>query len=202
MQGLISPGSSIRREGRGRTITEEAWIARIVSGDADAFRELVDKYGNYLFQAVYGVLRSTKDAEDVTQEALLKIYASLPQYRYQGFKTWLTRIAVNKAIDFKRSQNRKKEELTDDWEEHTLPEPLQSSSVETQVIRRERSTYVRERLDHLPENYRDVVVAFYIEEKSYQQIAEEQQVAIKTVESKLYRAKQYMRKVWKEEEWE
>ncbi|WP_301292672.1 RNA polymerase sigma factor [Paenibacillus tyrfis] len=202
MQGLVSPGSSIRREGRGRTITEEAWIARIVSGDADAFRELVDKYGNYLFQAVYGVLRSTKDAEDVTQEALLKIYASLPQYRYQGLKTWLTRIAVNKAIDFKRSQDRKKEDLTDDWEGRTPPEPLQSSPVETQVIRRERSTYVRERLDRLPENYRDVVVAFYIEEKSYQQIAEEQQVAIKTVESKLYRAKQYMRKVWKEEEWE
>ncbi|XOK61239.1 RNA polymerase sigma factor [Paenibacillus elgii] len=202
MQGLISPGSSIRREGRGRTITEEAWIARIISGDADAFRELVDKYGNCLFQAVYGVLRSTKDAEDVTQEALLKIYASLPQYRYQGFKTWLTRIAVNKAIDFKRSQDRKKEELTDDWEGRTPPEPTQSSPVETQVIRRERSTYVRERLDRLPENYRDVVVAFYIEEKSYQQIAEEQHVAIKTVESKLYRAKQYMRKVWKEEEWE
>ncbi|KEQ25192.1 RNA polymerase sigma factor [Paenibacillus tyrfis] len=202
MQGLVSPGSSIRREGRGRTITEEAWIARIVSGDADAFRELVDKYGSYLFQAVYGVLRSTKDAEDVTQEALLKIYASLPQYRYQGLKTWLTRIAVNKAIDFKRSQDRKKEDLTDDWEGRTPPEPLQSSPVETQVIRRERSTYVRERLDRLPENYRDVVVAFYIEEKSYQQIAEEQQVAIKTVESKLYRAKQYMRKVWKEEEWE
>ncbi|WP_237763055.1 RNA polymerase sigma factor [Paenibacillus sp. A3] len=202
MQGLVSPGSSIRREGRGRTITEEAWIARIVSGDADAFRELVDKYGNYLFQAVYGVLRSTKDAEDVTQEALLKIYASLPQYRYQGLKTWLTRIAVNKAIDFKRSQDRKKEDLTDDWEGHTPPEPLQSNPVETQIIRRERSTYVRERLDRLPENYRDVVVAFYIEEKSYQQIAEEQQVAIKTVESKLYRAKQYMRRVWKEEEWE
>ncbi|MBU7317521.1 sigma-70 family RNA polymerase sigma factor [Paenibacillus sp. SM 69] len=174
----------------------------MISGDADAFRELVDKYGNYLFQAVYGVLRSTKDAEDVTQEALLKIYASLPQYRYQGFKTWLTRIAVNKAIDFKRSQDRKKEELTDDWEGRTPPEPTQSNPVETQVIRRERSTYVRERLDRLPENYRDVVVAFYIEEKSYQQIAEEQQVAIKTVESKLYRAKQYMRKVWKEEEWE
>ncbi|KPV56901.1 DNA-directed RNA polymerase subunit sigma [Paenibacillus sp. A3] len=162
----------------------------------------MDKYGNYLFQAVYGVLRSTKDAEDVTQEALLKIYASLPQYRYQGLKTWLTRIAVNKAIDFKRSQDRKKEDLTDDWEGHTPPEPLQSNPVETQIIRRERSTYVRERLDRLPENYRDVVVAFYIEEKSYQQIAEEQQVAIKTVESKLYRAKQYMRRVWKEEEWE
>lgn len=202
MQGFVCPVSSIRREGRGSTIREEAWIARIVSGDADAFRELVDKYGNYLFQAVYGVLRSTKDAEDVTQEALLKIYASLPQYRYQGLKTWLTRIAVNKAIDFKRSQERKKEDLTDDWEGRTPLEPLQNSPVEAQIIRRERSTYVRERLDCLPENYRDVVVAFYIEEKSYQQIAEEQQVAIKTVESKLYRAKQYMRKVWKEEEWE
>lgn len=52
----------------------------------------------------------------------------------------------------------------------------------------------------MPEAYRDVVVAFYIEEKSYQQIALEQKLALKTVESKLYRAKQYMRRTWKEED--
>lgn len=174
----------------------------MMAGDRDAFRELVDQYGSYLFKAVFSVLRSTKDAEDVTQEALLKIYASLPQYRYQGLKTWMARIAVNKAIDFKRAKDRKKEELTDEWEGLDVQPMLRERPVEDMVLNRERSDRVRDYLDQLPENYRDVVVAFYIEEKSYQQIAEEQQIALKTVESKLYRAKQYMRKVWKEEEWE
>lgn len=132
----------------------------------------------------------------------MKIYTSLPQYRHQGLKTWMTRIAVNKAIDFKRAKARKREELTNEWEGHGV-EPLpRESSVEDTVVCRERRARVRDYVDQLPESYRDVVVAFYIEEKSYQQIAEEQQIALKTVESKLYRAKQYMRKIWKEEEWE
>ncbi|WP_210023267.1 MULTISPECIES: sigma-70 family RNA polymerase sigma factor [unclassified Paenibacillus] len=173
-----------------------------MAGERDAFRELVDQYGSYLFKAVYAVLRSTKDAEDVTQEALMKIYTSLPQYRYQGLKTWMTRIAVNKAIDFKRSKDRKKEELTIEWEGLGAEPLLRECPVEDTVIYRERRDRVRDYVDQLPESYRDVVVAFYIEEKSYQQISEEQQIALKTVESKLYRAKQYMRKVWKEEEWE
>lgn len=185
----------------GETITEEAWIARMAAGDRDAFRELVDKYGRYLFQSVFAVLRSTKDAEDVTQEVLLKICSSLPQYQYQGFKTWITRIAVNKAIDFRRARDRKKEQLTDQWESLQHQDNVQDNSLEANVISRERREQVRDQLERLPENYRDVVIAFYFEEKSYQQIADEQKMALKTVESKLYRAKQYMRKHWKEEEW-
>jgi RNA polymerase sigma factor (sigma-70 family) len=161
----------------------------------------VDKYGRYLFQAVYAVLRSTKDAEDVTQETLLKIYASLPQYQHQGFKTWITRIAVNKAIDFKRARERKKELLTDEWEGLEIPAAQRDNPVEDTVLIGERRERMRDILDRLPESYRDVVIAFYIDEKSYQQIANEQHLALKTVESKLYRAKQYMRKHWKEEEW-
>ncbi|MCZ8523384.1 MULTISPECIES: RNA polymerase sigma factor [Paenibacillus] len=190
------------REGRGRPITEEAWIARIIAGDREAFRELVERYGADLYKAVYSVLHSAKDAEDVTQEVLLKIYSSLPQYRHGGLKTWLTRIAVHKAIDYKRSRDRKKEQLTGEWEETQGTGQLQESPVEAHVMRRDRRERVRESLERLPGAYRKVVVAFYLEDKSYQQIAAEQQIAVKTVESKLYRAKQYMRKVWKEEDLE
>ena len=194
--------SSITCREEGETITEEAWIARMAAGDRDAFRELVDKYGRYLFQSVYAVLRSTKDAEDVTQEVLLKICSSLPQYQYHGFKTWITRIAVNKAIDFKRARDRKREQLTDQWDSLPHQDHVYDDSLEAGVISRERREQVRDQLERLPDNYRDVVIAFYIEEKSYQQIADEQNIALKTVESKLYRAKQYMRKHWKEEEWQ
>lgn len=173
-----------------------------MAGDRDAFRELVDRYGRYLYQAVYGVLHSVKDAEDVTQEALINIFESLPQYRHQGFKSWITRIAVNKAIDYKRSKERKKEQLTAEWEELEAAAAAGAGrhTVEDTVLEREKRSRVHDYVDQLPEHYRDVVVAFYIEEKSYQQIAQEQQIALKTVESKLYRAKQYLRKAWKEED--
>ncbi|TDF93604.1 sigma-70 family RNA polymerase sigma factor [Paenibacillus piri] len=159
----------------------------------------MDKYSSYLYHAVYSVLRSAKDAEDVTQEALLKIYASLPQYQYQGLKTWMTRIAVNKAIDHKRAMERKREQLTADIED-MLPEDS-THTVEEEVLENQRRQQIKQYLDDIPANYREVVVAYYIEDKSYQEIAAEQGVTLKTVESKLYRAKQWIRKHWKEEEW-
>jgi len=184
----------------GENISEESkWIERIVAGDVQSFRLLMNKYQSYLYHVAFSVLRSSKDAEDVTQEALLKIYASLPQYQHQGFKTWITRITVNKAIDYKRSLERKREQLTNEPE---LLAPVNPAhTVEEEVLHNQRRQRIRECLELMPDNYRDVVVAFYIEDKSYQEIAIEQGVTLKTVESKLYRAKQWIRKHWKEEEW-
>jgi RNA polymerase sigma factor (sigma-70 family) len=200
VQGRAGIASSIVTERRGRTITEESeWIERIIAGDRQVFRLLMDKYSSYLYHAVFSVLRSAKDAEDVTQEALIKIYASLPQYQHQGLKTWMTRIAINKAIDHKRALERKKEQLTAEIEELLPSDGIHS--VEEAVFSKQRRQQLRQYLDDIPANYREVVVAYYMEEKSYQEIAEEQGVALKTVESKLYRAKQWIRKHWKEEEW-
>jgi RNA polymerase sigma factor (sigma-70 family) len=188
-------------ERRGRTITEETdWIKRIVAGDHDAFRLLMDKYNTYLFHVAYSVLRSTKDAEDVTQEVLLKIYASLPHYQHKGLKAWMTRIAFNKSIDYKRALERKREQPTADMEGLGRAE-ANDISVEDEVMTAQLQQRVRDCLHEIPDNYRQVVLAYYIEDKSYQEIAIQQGVAIKTVESKLYRAKQWIRKHWKEEEW-
>lgn len=107
--------TSIYLERRGRVITEEQRIAQALSGDREAFRHLALQYGPYLYQVVYGVLQSPKDAEDVTQEVPPKCTLPSLSISKEGFKTWITRIAVNKAIDFKRSR-RKREELTDDVE--------------------------------------------------------------------------------------
>lgn len=63
------------------------------------FRWLVQEYGTYIYRVTYSVLHDAKEAEDAAQETFLQIYKSLPEYRSQGLKTWMTRIAVNKAID-------------------------------------------------------------------------------------------------------
>ena len=86
----------------GKDIEDEDWVDLILAGDTEAFRLLIDRYANYIYQAAYGVLRNGKDAEDVAQEAFVQIFLSLPRYQRKGLKSWMARIAVNKAIDYRR----------------------------------------------------------------------------------------------------
>lgn len=181
-----------------RVISDQILIKKILDGNDHAFRLLVEKYRTELFRTIYAVLRNQKDAEDATQEVFMKIYRSLPQYENQGFKTWMKRIAVNHAIDMKRKQTRRHEDMVEAFEYDSLTSPR--DHVEVIVITEEKRRLVRERLEDLPDNYREVVHDFYIAEKSYQQMAEEQQVQVKTIETKLYRARHWMKKHWKEDD--
>jgi RNA polymerase sigma factor (sigma-70 family) len=160
----------------------------------------VEKYRTDLFRVVFAVLRDQKDAEDATQEVFIKIYHSLPNYENQGFKTWITRIAVNHAIDMKRKRDRRREDVVEGAQLESMV--VQGHGVEAQVVTSEQRRLVRERLHELPENYRNMIYDFYIEEKSYQQIAEEQEMQVKAVETRLYRARHWMKKHWKEDDFQ
>lgn len=172
----------------------------MLAGDDHAFRLLVEQNKVYLFRIVFSVLKNEKEAEDALQEVFLKIYDSLPQYENQGFKTWISRIAVNHAIDRRRKELRRKEEVYESLE--TTGKLPVLEGVEKEVIQKEKRRIVRKRLEELPENYRDVIYGFYIEEKSYEQLAKDQNVHVKTIETKLYRARKWMKKHWKEEDFQ
>jgi len=169
-----------------------------LEGNDHAFRLLVEKYRNDVFRTIFAVLRDQKEAEDAAQEVFMKIYTSLPQYQNQGFKTWMTRIAVNHAIDVKRKQVRRKGEIVETLEQQALGTP--KDGIEKELIENERQRLVMKRLNELPDNYRDVIYGFYIAEKSYQELADEQKVQVKTIETKLYRARHWMKKNWKEDD--
>ncbi|NIK79857.1 RNA polymerase sigma factor (sigma-70 family) [Paenibacillus castaneae] len=150
------------------------------------------------------MLHSQHDAEDITQEVLLQIYRSLPDCRLDGLKTWITRIAVNRAIDFKRSQARRPEELIGD---EAAPQRKQEGvsanpAAETLAIEQEDKRHVQVQVDRLPDNYREVVTAYYMEDKSYEQIAAETGLERKSVESRLYRARNWMKRHWRKEDFE
>jgi RNA polymerase sigma factor (sigma-70 family) len=126
-------------------------------------------------------------------------------------KTWITRIAINKAIDFKRSRARRPEELVERGTVDRQAASLHADGMlaaaprpaaEAVAIRREELRQVQVMVNELPDNYRDVVTAFYIEEKSYEQIAAETGLERKSVESKLYRARGWMKRHWRKEDFE
>nr|WP_308162243.1 sigma-70 family RNA polymerase sigma factor [Bacillus sp. ISL-18] len=170
----------------------------MLEGNDHAFRLLVEKYRNDVFRTVFAVLRDQKEAEDAAQEVFMKVYTSLSHYENQGFKTWITRIAVNHAIDAKRKQARRREDVVDALDQQAIGSP--KDSVEKVVIAEDQRRLVQKKLNEVPENYREVIYGFYIAEKSYQQMAKEQNVQVKTIETKLYRARNWMKRNWKEDD--
>ena len=170
-------------------------VEKAKNGSKHAFRMLIEMHKQYVFTCIFGILRNQKDAEDASQEVWMKIYSSLPRYEDQGFKTWMTRIAVNHAIDCKRQHARKREDLVDE-----LPVKEERESVEARLLKKEQKQLVLKHLEEVPDSYREVIEGFYIKEKSYQQLANEHQVQVKTIETKLYRARIWIRKHWKEED--
>jgi RNA polymerase sigma factor (sigma-70 family) len=194
---------SIPYSEEGETIEEQALVERMRSGDPDAYRALVQTHQTYIYQLVFAVVKNRADAEDVTQETFLQIYRSLPLYNEKGLKTWMSRIAVNKAIDHRRRTQRNQEDALPEPNQLAPPDTLSQQFMppaERILIAQETEQEVHRRLEDVPEGYREIVKAYYFDHKSYGDIAEEQGVAVKTVESKLYRAKQWIRKRWKEED--
>jgi len=192
-------------------IHDEAWLIAVRDGGPEQYRPFVQAYGAYIYKTVYAVLHSPHDAEDVTQEVLLLIYRSLPNYRMDGLKTWITRIAVNRAIDFKRSKARRPEQLMEqdavegqqtEYEAEGMLNALPAPAAESIALRAEELRYIHAKVDELPDHYREVIHAFYIEEKTYEQIAVETGLERKSVESRLYRARNWMRQHWRKEDFE
>ncbi|WP_080848643.1 RNA polymerase sigma factor [Cytobacillus gottheilii] len=195
----VASSIKVEADRRGeREISDQVLIQKVKSGNDHAFRLLVEKYRQDVFRTIYAVLRDEKEAEDAAQEVFMKIYTSLSQYEDQGFKTWMKRIAVNHAIDVKRKKDKRQEDSIESAGYDLYGG--QREQVETEVMNRARRKLVIQRLDELPDNYRHVIYDFYIREKTYQQMAKEQNVQVKTIETKLYRARIWMKKHWKEDD--
>ena len=91
-------------------IAEQAAVERARSGDADAFRVLVERHSRSLFRLAYRMTCNESDAEDVVQETFLRAFRQLSKFDERAsFGTWLYRIATNYSLDLVRSRNRRQE---------------------------------------------------------------------------------------------
>lgn len=144
------------------------------------------------------VVHNEKDAEDLAQDTFIKMMGALSTYRSQGFKTWISRIALHQAIDYKRKKQRQKEDLTF-FDQEILPQ-IYKNQVEEEVLENEKIKHVQESLNQLPEKLQLVVHYYYLEDLSYKQIAEKLQVGESTIKMRLYRARKWMKKHWKKED--
>lgn len=186
-------------------IEDEDIVRKIRCGDRHAFQQCIERYRRHIFHIAYSVVHQRTDAEDIAQEVFIQIYRSLSQYDGKGFKTWISRIALHKAIDYRRKLLRSKEEAVEHITDAVSDEQMVANSlagdVMTEVIVRDRKERLRMELKQIPALHREMIEAYYLEEKSYEQIAADSDISMKTVESRLYRARHWLRTHWREEDW-
>lgn len=194
---------------------EDQLVLQSLSGDEDAFREIVETYKAYIFAIILNFVSEHNEAENIAQDVFLQIYRSLPQFRFKNLKSWIGKIAVSRAIDWKRkNKKREREKLYGyDSEFYRIERTNLTTSRLTPVfcgnrfnnpedilLKKEKTTRVKITCERLPEIYKRVIIKFYLEGKSYQDIATEESTTVKTIESRLYRARHLFREKWGEDD--
>jgi len=172
-------------------------IERHLIGDDEAFTTIISRYQAYIFAIILRFVNERQDAEDIAQEVFLQLYRSLPDKQEGELKSWIGKIAVNKAIDWKRSQKRR-QALAECLEQLSLVDDRSGGKIEQVILQREQELLLHQLCRGLSPPYRRVVVKYHFEGKSYQSIAREEGISVKTVESRLYRARKMMRDQWEE----
>jgi len=157
------------------------------SGDRDALITLLREIETHIYRTAYYILNNEQDAKDASQEALIRIYTKIQSYEEKAqFKTWVQRIVTNICIDkFRRTKPSVSidEHEMDFSSNHDLEEEVLSAYVAQDI---------RDAIDKLPEHHRSVVVLRYLQDCSYNEIADVLDLPLNTVKSYLFRARQQL----------
>lgn len=177
------------------TQSDEAVVARVLSGDEDLFALLVRRYQTRVHAHVAKMIGHREDALDLTQEIFLKVFQALPRFNPEyKFSTWLFRIAGNAAIDHLRKKRPRMVPLE-------VPDPdglgrvssteYSSSDLDPFGMLRnvERGRAIARAIADLPVEFRELIALRHFAGLSYEEIAEVKEMPLGTVKNKLFRAR-------------
>ena len=175
--------------------TDQLLVARVQQGDKSAYDVLVLRYQARITNLVTRFVKNQHDALDVTQEAFLKAYRALPNFRGDSaFYTWLYRIAVNTAKNYLSLHARRPAEVEQDILEI---EQIDGDKVlkdiatpEHLLLTDEIQATIISTIEQLPEDLRVAITLREIEGLSYEEIAEVMECPIGTVRSRIFRARE------------
>jgi RNA polymerase sigma-70 factor (ECF subfamily) len=175
--------------------SDQILVEKVQQGDKKAFDVLVLKYQQKVANIVARYIRDPVESLDVTQEAFIKAYRALPNFRGDSaFYTWLYRIAINTAKNYLVSQSRRPPGTDVDAEsaeQIDSGERLKDrASPESILLSDEIATTVRNAIEALPEELKTAITLRELEGLSYEEIAEAMDCPIGTVRSRIFRARE------------
>ncbi|MFN2454572.1 MAG: RNA polymerase sigma factor [Pyrinomonadaceae bacterium] len=184
-------------EGMNTATSDEQIVARALTGDADAFGEIVRRWERRIYALAYGMLGREDEARDATQDTFVAAFRNLRGFRGESkVSSWLHRIAVNQCITRQRRAKVRGESSLDEQLETAGDGAFFASAVDSPgrvTEARERSEAVRRAVAALPTELRQIIVMKEFEELTFQQIADALDIPLSTVKSRLYTALKQLR---------
>lgn len=173
---------------------DQELVERVQRGDKRAFDTLVLKYQQKVANLVSRYVRDHSETQDVTQEAFIKAYRALPNFRGESaFYTWMYRIAINTAKNFLVAQKRRPP--GSDIESETAEQLdvgvrlKEFATPENHLLTDELANTVKQAMDDLPEDLRTAITLRELEGLSYEEIARAMDCPVGTVRSRIFRAR-------------
>lgn len=180
-------------------LSDKALISLIKLGDREAFNILVKRYEKKVFNILYLQLGPINDLEDLAQEVFLRIFKNINKFRGEAqFSTWIYRIVLNLSYDYKRknknifSLNENIDEKSQEVFENIIP--TTEDDPEKTLERMELRMRIRKAIKSLSKEYQEVLILREFEGLSYEEIAKILNCPMGTVESRLFRARDELRK--------
>lgn len=173
-------------------------VQRVKNGDKEAFNLLVLKYQRKVGRLVRRLVSNSDEADDVVQDAFIKAYRALPQFRGDSaFYTWLYRIAVNTAKNHLVSRGKRPISLSEltsnEGDEESFEVPvvtIDNNTPEAELMSRQIAEAVNRAVSALPEELQTALSLREIDGLSYEEIAEAMNCPIGTVRSRIFRARE------------
>lgn len=173
---------------------EQVLVMRAQRGEQEAFRVLVERYQGLVYTLAKRMLSHPQDAEDVAQEAFLRAWKGLPNFRMDaGFSTWLYRLTMNAATDLLRRRQKEQGDrsLEDGEAPVTVPDP--GPTPEERAEAGQRREALQKGLMSLTENHRSILVLRELNGLSYEEIGSLLELTPGTVKSRIARARRELR---------
>ena len=165
-------------------------IRRAQQGDTAAFEQLVNAHAPYVYNLALRTLKNAREAEDVTQEAFVRVWRSIGRFRADAnFRTWLYRIVVN--LCYNRLPKLKRELGAVEVEEIALVDD--NIGVERRVLSAEMDAQMRSAIADLPDTQRLVITLRHQQGLSYDEIAAVTELPLGTVKTHIFRARKRLK---------
>lgn len=183
-------------------VPDDLLIRAALRGEEEAFRVLMERYKSRAYHVALGITGDPDDALDVVQEAFVKAYYNLKEFRFgANFYTWFYRLLVNQAIDrWRKSSRTQAVSLDETWlsEEVSPPESVMYPRTPEELAQnRQLSDALGRAIAELPEYHRAVIVLREMDGLAYEEIAKTLQCSVGTVMSRLHYARAKLKEALK-----
>ena len=170
-------------------LTDEQLVELAIAENPNAFGEIVKRWERKIFALCFGMLSREEEAKDAAQETFIAAFRNLKNFRGDAkVSSWLHRIAVNQCLTTMRRTKSRSESFLDDEDDSAdkvfvaPPNKMPSKTAE----QNERMTLVRQAVNTLPVDLRQIIVMKEFEEMTFQEISDALEVPLSTVKSRLY----------------